>query len=326
MGPGALAQVLRPLAEPMNVAPADLLVGLSAADDAAVFRVSDDRAVVLTVDFFPPVVDDAYAYGAIAAANAMSDVYAMGGEVAFALNVAAFPEDLPLDIVRDILRGAAETVAEAGGVIAGGHTLIDREPKFGLCVAGFVHPQHVLTKGGARPGDALYLTKPLGAGIVLTAAKQGGADAAHLDAAVASMRALNRDASRMARLIGVHALTDVTGFGLLGHALEMADASGAGIDIDAAAVPSLPGALDYARAGVTTGGAGRNRAHIEPRVSAEGVDPATLDLLYDPQTSGGLLMSVLPANEHAIEREFAAAGLLLARIGRVRKGKGIRVA
>ncbi len=326
MGPAALAQVLRPLADNLNVAQPDLIVGLGEADDAAVFRVAADRAIVLTVDFFPPVVDDPYDYGAIAAANAMSDVYAMGGEVAFALNVAGFPEDLPLDIISEILRGAAETVASVGGVIAGGHTLIDREPKYGLCVLGFVHPNRVLTKGGAKPGDTLCLTKPLGTGIVLTKAQRGGVEPAHLDAAVASMRLVSQRPSRIAREVGVHALTDVTGFGLLGHALEMADASGVAIEIDAAAVPLLPGALEYARDGVTTGGAGRNRAHIEPRVTVAGtVEPAVLDILFDPQTSGGLLMSVLPANEHAMEREFAAAGLFFARVGRVGEGRAIRV-
>lgn len=324
MGPRALAQVLRPLASVFDAAAQpNLLVGLGAADDAAVYRAGEDRAVILTVDFFPPVVDDPYTYGAIAAANAMSDIYAMGGEVALALNIAAFPEDLPPAIITGILRGGAEMVASAGGVIAGGHTVLDREPKYGLCVMGFAHPHRILTKGSARAGDTVFLTKPLGTGIVLTRMQRGGASAAHAEAAIASMLMLNRDASRVAREVGVHAMTDVTGFGLLGHALEVADASKVAIDIDAAAVPLLPGALEYAREGIATGGGARNRAHVARRVRAGGIAPELYELLADPQTSGGLLFTAIPANATALAREFAAQGLMLAPIGRVRKGRGI---
>ncbi len=279
-----------------------------------------------TVDFFPPVVDDPYTYGAIAAANAMSDVYAMGGEVLLALNITAFPEDLDPEILARILLGGAEKVAEAGGVIAGGHTLYDREPKYGLSVTGIVHPQRVLTKGGALPGDALLLTKPLGTGIVLTAARDGIDDAGHAGAAIDSMLRLNRHASHVAREAGAHAMTDITGFGLLGHACEMAEASGARFAIDAASAPPLPGALDYARAGALTGGASRNRAGLAERVEvAAGIDPATVDLLHDAQTSGGLLVA-LPrdAAERAAAR-LQADGLTGAIIGRVEAGHGVRV-
>jgi len=281
---------------------------------------------VQTVDFFPPVVDDPYTYGAIAAANAMSDVYAMGGEVLLALNITAFPEDLDPEILARILLGGAEKVAEAGGVIAGGHTLYDREPKYGLSVTGIVHPQRVLTKGGALPGDALLLTKPLGTGIVLTAARDGIDDAGHAGAAIDSMLRLNRHASHVAREAGAHAMTDITGFGLLGHACEMAEASGARFAIDAASAPPLPGALDYARAGALTGGASRNRAGLAERVEvAAGIDPATVDLLHDAQTSGGLLVA-LPrdAAERAAAR-LQADGLTGAIIGRVEAGHGVRV-
>lgn len=279
-----------------------------------------------TVDFFPPVVDDPYTYGAIAAANAMGDVYAMGGEVLLALNIAAFPEDLDPEILGRILLGGAEKVAEAGGVIAGGHTIYDREPKYGLAVTGIVHPRGVLSKGGALPGDALVLTKPLGTGIVLTAARGGTAAPPHVDAATASMLLLNRHASHLAREAGAHATTDVTGFGLLGHACEMAEASGAQLVIDAAAAPALPGALAYARAGADTGGARRNREGLAGRIDvARGVDPAVAGLLYDPQTSGGLLMAMPEAAARAVIERLRGDGLPGAIIGRVERGRGVRV-
>lgn len=279
-----------------------------------------------TVDFFPPVVDDPYTYGAIAAANAMSDVYAMGGEVLLALNITAFPEDLDPEILGRILLGGAEKVAEAGGVIAGGHTIYDREPKYGLSVTGIVHPQRVLSKGGALPGDALLLTKPLGTGIVLTAARDGVDAAGHAQSAIDSMLRLNRHASHVAREAGARAMTDITGFGLLGHACEMAEASNARFAIDAAAVPPLPGALDYARAGATTGGASRNRDGLEDRVEiAGGIDPAVVELLYDAQTSGGLLMALPPAAAEPAADRLRADGLTAAIIGRVAEGRGVRV-
>src|SRR5215470_17775454 len=214
MGPEALAQVLRPLTS--QAAPPELLVGLQAVDDAAVYRVNDEQAVISTADFFPPVVDDPYAFGAIAAANAMSDVYAMGGQVLMAINLVAWPDNLQLSILSEILRGSADTVAQAGAVISGGHTVTDTEPKYGLAVTGIVHPDHILTKGGAQPGDYLVLGKPLGTGLITTAHKFDKVEAGDLDVALQSMKQLNRRASQALLLLrqGVHAATDITGFGL----------------------------------------------------------------------------------------------------------------
>ncbi len=308
MGLGTLAHVLRPIKERFRPEDhPDLLVGLARSDDAAVFRVSDDLALIQTLDFFPPVVDDPYTYGVIAAANAMSDVYAMGGEVRLALNIAAWPDDLDPNLLAEVFRGGADAVAEAGGVIAGGHTVFDKEPKYGLSVTGVIHPEAILTKGGAQPGDVLLLTKALGTGILMTAAKQQreGSDAA-LEAAVASMRRLNRHASHLARAAGVHAMTDVTGFAIVGHAAEMAEQSDATFVLDAGALPELPGARAFAAAGAVTGGASRNREQLGDRVRLpDGLDEETGHLLYDPQTSGGLLIA-LPAAEARTLRDAIA--------------------
>ena len=258
MGPATLAQVLRPLHQlfPPGEHP-DVLVGLEDGDDAAVYRISDDLAVVQTLDFFPPVLDDPYLYGRIAAANALSDVYAMGAEARLCLNIAGFPEGMDPAIPAEVFRGGAEAVAEAGAVVAGGHTILDEEPKYGLAVLGLVHPDAVLRVRGARPGDALLLTKPVGTGVVLTAAQSGiaGHEPA-LEAATESMIRLNREASRLAREAGAHAVTDITGFGLAGHASEMAEASGARLVIEAAEGPLLPHARLLAEAGAVGGGGG----------------------------------------------------------------------
>ncbi len=308
MGLATLAQVLRPLHErfPPEQHP-ELLVGLERSDDAAVYRVADDLAVIQTLDFFPPVLDDPYLFGRIAAANALSDVYAMGGEVRVALNIAGFPEQLDPAILTEIFRGGADTVMEAGGVIAGGHTLFDEEPKYGLSVLGVVHPDAILRKGGARPGDALLLTKPLGTGVVLTAAQNDyvGYEAA-LEASIDVMTRLNRHASHLARSAGVHAMTDVTGFALAGHAAEMADQSEATLVIESTSLPLLPDVLRLAEAGAITGGGSRNREQLGDRVRIAGELPAAIvDLVYDPQTSGGLLIS-LPA-ERAEDLRVAIA-------------------
>ncbi|MGH2500765.1 MAG: selenide, water dikinase SelD, partial [Candidatus Limnocylindria bacterium] len=302
MGPGPLAQVLRPLATQRM--PAELLVGLEISDDAAVYRVAPELAIVATLDFFPPIVDDAYASGAIGAANAMSDVYAMGGEVLFALNIAAWPEDLAADQLEALFRGAVDKVREAGGVVAGGHTIIDREPKFGLCVTGRVHPERMLLKSALRPGDALWLTKPIGTGILTTAHKSGELAVEDLASVVASMTALNRDAALAATDAGLHAATDVTGFALAGHAHEMAERSGVAVRIVMSAVPLLPGAREHAERGVTFGGAERNRDHYLSggRVVCEATDAATEALALDPQTSGGLLVGVPEAHADAWRR------------------------
>ena len=324
MGPEALAQVLQPLAIRSHP---DLIVGLQTSDDAAVFRVSADRAVVQTIDFFTPIVDDPYTYGSIAAANSMSDVYAMGGDVQFALNVVAFPDNLDPAILSAILAGGADKVAEAGGVIAGGHTVTDDEPKYGLSVTGFVHPDRIWRKAGARSGDRLYLTKPLGTGIVATALKNQAASADHVAAAVESMTALNRAASEAARQVDVSACTDITGFGLLGHAWEVADRSGVRLRIRAGEVPLLPGALDYARAGQIPGGLGRNRRYFEAAgvYVDEGIDSEVCNLLFDPQTSGGLLFSIPEDHAGDFESAFAERELVLWEIGSVEAGTGIVV-
>ena len=303
-----------------------LLVGLASPDDAAVYKLSEEQAVVLTVDFFPPIVDDPYAYGAIAAANAMSDVYAMGGEVLLALNVAAFPQDLPLEIVQEVFVGAATKVAEGGGIIAGGHTVYDPEPKFGLCVMGLLHPQEVITKAAARPGDALYLTKPVGTGIIVNAHKAKKVHPEHMAAAIESMLRLNRHPVHLTRRAGVHALTDITGFGLLGHAYEMAEASGVAMEIEAARVPLLPGALEYAAEKIATAGGRRNEEYLRGRVSLpEGLPPERRAILHDPQTSGGLLIALPQERAPELEASFAAEGLSLWAIGRVVAGSGIVV-
>ncbi len=294
MGPDALAQVLRPLT--LHTAPPALLVGLSAADDAAVYQVNAQQAVISTADFFPPVVDDPYAFGAIAAANALSDVYAMGGSVLMAINLVAWPDNLEYAILSEILRGGADIVAQAGGVIAGGHTVTDREPKYGLSVTGMVHPEHIFTKGGAQPGDILILGKPLGTGLITTAHKREQVAEDDLQAAIQSMMQLNRDASAALQIEGVHAVTDITGFGLLGHAWEMASQSRTGMRFDFAALPLLPNARHYAEIGCITGGGQRNEAYLAPHVRfAERIDELDRELVWDPQTSGGLFAAVDPA-------------------------------
>ncbi len=332
MGPGDLAHVLRHLTSKER--PPELLVGLHVADDAAVWKMDGERALVQTVDFFTPVVDDPYTYGAIAAANALSDVYAMGGEPFLALAIAAFPASLPRDILADIFRGGADKAAEGGVVVAGGHTVTDDDPKYGLSVTGMVHPDRVLTKAAARPGDAVFLTKPLGTGVITTAIKKDRASAAHADGAIGWMLRLNRDAARLlARVPAVRACTDITGFGLLGHGYEMAAASDACLEIDAAAVPLMDGAYEYAVADLLPGGAGRNQLYLEeadaagaPRVAiADSADPIRVSLLFDPQTSGGLLFSA-PADVAAeVETAFRAAEHPLWRIGRFSEGRGVKV-
>jgi selenide,water dikinase len=320
-----LAQVLRPLRELFR--PEEhprLLVGIT--DDAAVYEIDSETAVVQTLDFFPPVVDDPWTFGAIAAANAMSDVYAMGGEVALALNIAGFPEDFPPEVMTAIFRGGAEKVAEAGGLVAGGHTIIDAEPKYGLSVMGFVHPKQVLSKIGARPGDALVLTKALGTGVILTAAKRDQVKPDDLEAAVESMLKLNRHAMHLSREAGATALTDVTGYAIAGHALEIADASKVQAAIAAHALPLLPGALDYARAGVDFGGVRRNRDQLGGRVTLpEGISEEMMRLLFDPQTSGGLLIALPPERADALVTQLAADGYAAARVGELREGEGVLV-
>src|SRR4051794_38287421 len=286
----------------------NLLVGLAPADDAAVYRLDDERALIFTLDFFPPVVDDPADYGAIAAANALNDVFAMGGAPLLALSIAAFPEELPTDVLAAVFSAADEQVRAAGALLAGGHTIRDAEPKYGLAVVGTVHPNGIWPKSGARAGDALFLTKPLGTGLVLA----GKGDATE---AIRAMTTLNAAAADVLRALSPNAVTDVTGFGLFGHAHEMADRSGVRIAIDASAMPALEGALDIARRGVRTGGDPRNREFAP--VEADGVAEELLALGYDAQTAGGLLVS-LPADKAlSLEAEFRARDLFLRRIGSV---------
>ena len=300
-------------------------MGLDRSDDAAVYRLNDQQAVIQTVDFFPPIVDDPYLYGAVAAANSMSDVYAMGGRVLLALNVAGFPREFSRDAMRHIFQGGADKVAEAGGVIGGGHTVVDREPKYGLCVTGLVHPDSVMIKGGLVPGHRLFLSKPLGTGVIATAGKAEKAEASDLEGAIQSMIRLNRGASSVLAELGIAGCTDITGFGLLGHAGEMVLASGCGIRLRAEAVPLLPGALRYAEQGLFAGGLGRNRKYLEglardgklplrirPSLAAE-----VISLLFDSETSGGLLFSAPAEREEMVRQGFKAKDEAVWEIGDV---------
>jgi selenide,water dikinase len=290
-----------------------------------VYQVSEELALIFTTDFFTPVVDDPYTYGAVAAANAMSDVYAMGGQVILALSIAAFPPKLPASAISEILRGAAEKVAEAGGVIAGGHTIDDDEPKFGLAVMGTVHPSRVGKKGGARPGDQLLLTKPLGVGIITTAAKGDAADPAHVEGAIQTMLQLNRRAAELAQQVSFHAMTDITGFALLGHGYEMAAQSGARLRFYFDRLPFLPGAVDYADLWLFPGGACNNQRTFEDHVSFDGMEEEMQMLLFTPETSGGLLIALPPAEADRLEELYRRTGQAVWRVGEVVEGEGIEV-
>ena len=325
MGPEALAQVLRPLADMFKAGNyPDLLRGLEAPDDAAVWRLDAEKALVLTADFFPPVVDDPYHFGAIAAANSLSDLYAMGAKPLLGINLVGFPDGMEPAILSEILRGGGEKVKEAGAVVAGGHTTVDREPKYGLAVIGLVRPERILANAGARPGDALLLTKALGTGIVTTAHKKGKADENELNAAIASMERLNGVALSLllSRDGAVHALTDITGFALAGHAHEMAHQSGHALRLDWQTVPVLPGVERYARKGWVTGGAGKNEGFYGAWITFEGdLAEWQRQVLFDPQTSGGLLAAVDVDQVDPLLGAFREAGEPVWRIGDVVEGK-----
>ena len=321
MGPGDLQDVLGGLKEHRHP---DLLVGLGKSDDAAVYRLSDEIAIVETVNFFPPIVDDPYIYGAIAAANAMSDVYAMGGTVLFALNVAGFPREMPKPIVAAVFAGGADKVREAGGVIAGGHTVVDAEPKYGLCVTGRVHPTRVLIKGGLVPGQAVFLSKPLGTGVIATAAKNDACDSAVLEGGIASMLRLNRVAAEVATAVGSSGATDITGFGLLGHAAEMMEASRAGLRLRSKDLPLLPGALALAEKGQWSGGVKRNRRYLESTLGARdqlaidrSLPEPMINLLFESETSGGLLFAAPRERVGDVIERFKARGEACWEIGEV---------
>lgn len=326
IGPGTLAGILENL--PKFEDP-NLLVGIETSDDGAIYKVSDEIALIQTLDFFTPVVDDPYTFGQVAAANALSDIYAMGGEPKTALNIVAWPNCVNPKFLGEILRGGADKVKEAGAVLAGGHSIQDDEPKYGLSVTGFVHPDKIFTNCGARAGDVLILTKPLGTGIVNTAVKADLASKEAEEEVIRVMTTLNQKAKRIIEKYQVHSCTDVTGFGLAGHSVEMAQGSGMTLEIHMDQVPVQSEALEYAKMGLIPAGAYRNRDFMEDKIDLGDVEEAMLDLFFDPQTSGGLLLSVEPEAGEQIIREFEAAGMATAYgiIGKVteRKEKSVRL-
>jgi selenide,water dikinase len=300
-----------------------VLIGAATADDAAVYRLSDEQALVATVDYITPVVDDPYEFGEIAAANSLSDVYAMGARPLFALNVVGFPRDtLPLETLARILEGGAAKATEAGIGVLGGHSVDDPEPKYGMVALGLVHPERIVANAGAQPGDRLFLTKPLGTGIITTAIKRDVAPPAAASAAVRAMATLNRAACEAMVAVGVHAATDVTGFGLLGHLLEMLTASGAGAELRLASIPVLDGVLELARQGVYPGGSQRNLGHVSVRVDWGELEEPEQMILADAQTSGGLLIAVAAERAEALATELGARGVVAAEIGQVNDQAG----
>ena len=325
LGPDLLTHILGKL--PRGQKDPDLLVGYDSRDDAAVYRISDDTAIVQTLDFFPPMVDDPYLFGQIAAANALSDIYAMGGSVRTALNIVCFPEKMDLNILGKIMQGGSEKVIEAGGSLAGGHSIADTDVKYGLSVMGVVHPERIYQNDTGRPGDVLILTKRLGVGLVCNAARVQLAPEGALEAAVRSMTTLNRSASELSHSYEIHACTDVTGFGFLGHLNEMIH-DGISAEIDSIAVPVIQGAMHCARECLYTAAAQRNRHHVETQVLfSQDISPAMQEVLYDPQTSGGLLFAVGAADAHDFLTALRAEGLPAAVVGRfvAKKEKDIYV-
>ena len=319
VGAGVLAQLLDGIKVHSDP---NLLVGFDKSDDASVYKVSDDLALVQTVDFFPPIADDPYLFGQIAATNALSDVYAMGGEPKLCLNIMAVPANMPKETVHDLLRGGYDKVYEAGALITGGHSILDEEPKYGLAVTGFVHPDRVLTNSGAKAGDALLFTKPIGIGVLTTAAKADMASAESMELAHKLMTTLNKSARDVMVKYRVHACTDVTGFGLLGHSLEMAQGSEVEIELDVESIDLIPEAVELARMGILPEGMYRNRAFAEESVDAGETELCKQDLLYDPQTAGGLLMAVDPADAGALFEELKGCVPSAQRVGTIREYQG----
>ena len=321
LGAGVLSRILEKL--PRGEKDPNLLVGYDSRDDAAVYRITDDIALVQTVDFFPPMVDDPYTFGQIAAANALSDIYAMGGEVKTALNLVCFPESMDLNILGEILRGGAEKVAEAGGSLAGGHSIADTGVKYGLSVTGLVNPKKMYTNDSGQPGDKLILTKALGVGLLCTANRVGEAAPEHMAGAIASMTTLNKTAAEISRRYSVHAATDVTGFSFLGHLHEMMGGKLSCI-IDARSIPVLPGAEKAADEFLYTAAGQRNRNHTGPYVTFEDLPFAMEEVLFDPQTSGGLLLAVTPEAEADVQATAAEFGITLTAIGELVTARGGR--
>lgn len=323
MAPGALAQVLREIPSMNNP---NVLVGLDTSDDACVYRVTDDIALIETVDFFPPMVDDPFVFGQIAAANALSDVYAMGGTPVLAMNILCFPNCLDVEVAGQIIAGGAEKAREAGVTVAGGHTLTDDEPKYGMCVTGMAHPDRILKNSSARAGDALVLTKELGTGLIMTALKGDLVSEESVLRAVDSMRTLNRTAAECAGDLAVHACTDVTGFGLAGHLCEMAEGSDLSATVSAGAFRLLPESREMARMGVIPAGAYRNADHFGAGVSFdEDVPTGMEDVLFDPQTSGGLLFALPPADAEVLLARLEDAEVPGALVGSLAPYEGVRV-
>ncbi len=314
LGAGVLSHVLEKL--PKGPADERLLVGYDSKDDAAVYRISDDTAVVQTLDFFPPMVDDPYTFGKIAAANALSDIYAMGGDVKTALNIVCFPESADLNILGEILRGGSEKVLEAGGILAGGHSINDTDVKYGLSVMGLVHPDRIWSNNGGRPGDKLIFTKKLGVGIVCTANRVGEASEEAMAEAIASMTTLNKTASEIGRNYAIHACTDVTGFGFLGHLHEMMDGR-LSCRIEAAKIPRIEEALHHADEFLLTAAGQKNRNHVGKYVKFKNVPFAMEELLFDPQTSGGLLLAVGADEAESLRKDLLAAGLPAEIVGEI---------
>ena len=319
LGPGILARVLGKIPKTRDE---NLMIGYDSSDDAAVYKLTDDLAVVQTLDFFPPIADDPYTFGQIAATNALSDIYAMGGDPKLALNIMCVPEDMPKDTVHQILRGGYEKVYEAGALITGGHSIFDDEPKYGLSVTGFVHPDRILTNSGAKEGDVLLLTKPIGIGILTSAMKADLCSKESVELAMRLMTTLNKSARDAMVKYRVHACTDVTGFGLLGHSYEMAQGSDVELELEVDAIDLIPEALEFANMGLLPAGMYRNRAFAEAGVDAGETALCRQDLLYDPQTAGGLLMAVDPADAEALYRELQGCVPSAQRIGVVKAYRG----
>ena len=319
VGAGVLAQLLEGIQVHKDP---NLLVGFDKRDDASVYKVSDELALVQTLDFFPPIADDPYTFGQIAATNALSDIYAMGGDPKLALNIMCVPEDMPKDTVHQILRGGYEKVYEAGALITGGHSIFDAEPKYGLSVTGFVHPDRILTNSGAKEGDVLLLTKPIGIGILTSAMKADLCSKESAELAMRLMTTLNKNGRDAMVKYRVHACTDVTGFALMGHLLEMAQGSDLRAEVEVSAVDLIPEALEFARMGVLPAGMYRNRTFAEQWVDAGQTEIAVQDMLYDPQTSGGLLMAVDPADADALLAELKGAVPSAQRVGVMRRYEG----
>ncbi|HWR24329.1 MAG TPA: selenide, water dikinase SelD [Feifaniaceae bacterium] len=322
VGAGVLSQLLEGIRVHQDP---NLLVGFDKSDDASVYKVSDTLAIVQTVDFFPPIEDDPYLFGQIAATNALSDIYAMGAEPKLALNILCIPEDMPKSAVHQLLRGGYDKAYEAGAIITGGHSILDEEPKYGLAVTGFIHPDKILTNSGARPGDVLLFTKPLGIGILTTAAKAELASEEGKALARKLMTTLNKAARDAMVQYRVHACTDVTGFGMLGHLYEMAQGSDVSVELNTKEISILPEALEFARQGILPGGMYRNRAFAEAAVEAGNVPVAVQDVLYDPQTAGGLLMAVHPDDADALFEELKATVPAAQRVGVVTGAKEKRI-